>query len=181
MKILFRLACLCSLLLAASCSQKLFSDVTPGQVLFVDKALVIPPGSARVLLQAGEIIHAAEIKFYQPRCWFIAKQIRQTAQPINTGRFDITSVRESYDTVYRPDKTYLLATINLASGIFSSMGSDDGPSAVEYATEMKIRSASQPGIIQLICSHWDDPDNAQHLTRKQIQTALGSYAHIAQR
>jgi len=41
-----------------------------------------------------------------------------------------------------------------------------------------FRSNTQSNITRFICSHWEDPYDAKHLTLNQINIALGGLAKI---
>jgi len=145
-----------------------YSEVKPGARLIIHQILTIDADSASIMLQHGKVITASQLDPYLPRCWFIAQQLKPEAQAIIPGVFSIKQVRQYDELVRRPASGYLLASM------FSTLGL----TAVDYMTEFELQSAQQPGITRLICSHWEDPDDAEHLTAKQIKTALGAYASI---
>lgn len=158
-----------SLIIQSCTTVESYSDIVAGNILVVTKSLVIPAGKARVTLQYGKIASVTEVEVYHPHCWFVSRVIKNEAQIINAGEFRITKVREIYESVQRTTG-FPFAGISFASS--------SSPTADEYFTEMDIISATQSNISRLICSHWEDPSDAKHLTLKQINTALGGLANI---
>lgn len=154
--------------LAACNYPQSYSEIKPGTKLVIHQTLTINAGSARVMLQHGKIISLRQLEAYQPRCWFIAQQVKSSSQKIIPGVFSIKRVRQHDEIVQVPVSGYPLA----------SMLSSASLTAVDYATEFDLESTQQSGINRLICSHWEDPDDANHLTAKQINAALGDYASI---
>lgn len=166
MKIILMLFILSSLL---ACNvPPSYSEIKPGARLIIHQTLTINAGSARVMLQHGKIINLRQLETYQPRCWFVAQQVKSSSQKITPGVFSIKRVKQHDEIVQVPVSGYPLASM-LSSASFT---------AVDYATEFDLESAQHPGISRLICSHWEDPDDAEHLTVKQINAALGDYASI---
>ena len=157
-----------SLIIQSCTTVESYSDIVAGDILFVKKSLVIPAGNARVTLQYGKVASVTEVELYHPRCWFISRVIKNEVQIINAGEFRIVKVRETYESVQRTTG-FPFAGISFASS---------SPTADEYFTEMDITSETQSNISRLICSHWEDPSDAKHLTLKQINTALGGMANI---
>jgi len=145
-----------------------YSEIKPGARLIIHQTLTIHAGSASIMLQHGKVITASQLDPYHPRCWFISQLLKATSQKITPGVFNIIRVRQYDEVVQRPASGYLLASM------FSTLGL----TAVDYMTEFELQSAQQTGITRLICSHWEDPDDAEHLTAKQIQSALGAYTSI---
>lgn len=161
-----------SLIIQSCTTVESYSDIVAGNILVVTKSLVIPAGKARVTIQYGKVASVTAVEVYHPRCWFVSRVIKNEAQIINAGEFRITKVREVYESVQRTTG-FPFAGLSLVSS--------SSPTADEYFTEMDIVSDTQPNITRLICSHWEDPNDAKHLTLKQINTALGSLAKIVAR
>lgn len=161
-----------SLIFQSCTTVESYSEIVSGNILVIKKSLVIPAGEARVTIQYGKVASIAGIELYHPRCWFISRVIKNEAQIINVGEFRIAKVRETYNSVQRTTG-FPFAGLSLASS--------SSPTADEYFTEMDIVSNTQSNISRLICSHWEDPYDAKHLTLKQINVALGELAEIVTR
>lgn len=161
-----------SLIIQSCTTVDSYSDIVTGNILLVKKMLVIPAGKARVTIQYGKVASIAEVELYHPRCWFISRVIENEAQIIDAGEFRIVTVKEKYESVQRT------AGFPFAGLSFASSSS---PTADEYFTEMDIVSNTQSNIARLICSHWEDPYDAKHLTLNQINITLGGLAKIVER
>lgn len=144
-----------------------YSEIKPGDTLLIKKTLAIPANSARIIIQNGHIVTASQIQTYHPRCWFISRTIKSTPQVILTGQFLISHIRQTFEIVHRNSSGHILASLVTSDA-----------TAIEYFTEMSIHSDSQPNINRLICSHWEDPYDPEHLTLAEINNALGQYAVI---
>lgn len=147
-----------------------YSDIKTGHVLLVNKELSIPANKASVTIQYGKVMPVTQLELYYPRCWFISRHIKKHVQTIYPGEFKVTKVRETLDMVNRRYIGFPFASL--------SMAMESGASSVEYATEMDISSELQPDINRLICSHLEDPTDAEHLTSKQINDTLSGLAEI---
>lgn len=158
-----------SLLIQSCVVVESYSDIKSGDVLVVKESLVIPAGKASITIQYGKVTPVTVIEVYHPRCWFVSSLIKQGSQIIQPGKFRILKVRETFESVRR-SVSFPFATLSLS--MFS------GATAVEYFTEMDLASNRQQDINRLICSHWEDPYDAEHLTVKQINAALGELAKI---
>ena len=147
--------------------------IPEGSRLLLKQSLTIPPNSARVYIQYGKVVTPKEKDQYYAHCWFLSSEVVNTAQIIKPDIFIVTKTQKFEDVVQRQG-TYLLAS--LASR--SILSSDGGPTAVEYTTRLSIHSANQPNIIQFVCSYWEDPVDAKHLTVAEIQKVLGDMAEL---
>lgn len=161
-----------SLIIQSCTTVDSYSDIVTGNILIVKKSLVIPAGKARVTIQYGKIASVSEVELYHPRCWFISRVIKNEAQIIDAGEFRIAKVRETYESVQRTTG-FPFAGLSFTSSL--------SPTADEYFTEMDIVSNTQSNITRFICSHWEDPNDAKHLTLNQINIALGGLAKIVAR
>ncbi|MCK4711223.1 MAG: hypothetical protein KAU21_21610 [Gammaproteobacteria bacterium] len=153
---------------ACSVSQS-YSELKTDNLLELRQKLVIQPDSARINIQYGKVVSYSQIDNYYPHCWFISWKRKKQAQIIEADTFKITFVRQTYELVNLNTGGFRLSALSIA---------DTGLSALDYMTEMHIVSEKQPEIKRLICSHWEEPADAEHLSQKQIQKALGSIVII---
>ncbi|MDH5424324.1 MAG: hypothetical protein OEY29_04960 [Gammaproteobacteria bacterium] len=166
MKKLFILVLTISTLGCASVSS--YSDVHINDRIELNQNLGIQPNDARVSIQYGKVLSHAAIKNYYPHCWFVSWQRKDQPQIIHKDIFIITKVRQLTSVVRIKSGAYPLAALLSQAGI----------SAMEYTTEMEIYSERQAVIKKLICSHWEDPYNASHLSLQSMQKTLGDIATI---
>lgn len=148
-----------------------YYQIPPGSKLLLKQAVTIPPNDGRVYIQYGKVVSPKEKDDYHAHCWFLSWKVLDRAQPIKPDTFTITYSQQLEEVVSRqPDHLYAM------NGMLG-MDYDGGPMALVYSTEMHIHSDRQPDIRRFICSHWEDPNDAQHLTVAEMQKAMG---HIAQ-
>lgn len=144
-----------------------YEIIQPGNILTLNKELVIPANLARVYLQGGQVIPANNVDRYSPNCSLEVRTIHTSAQIILPDKFKILGVKsdEEEASVARP--------IYAARGFLSN---DDGPVSHEnWVTHFYLQSANQPDVFRLSCAHWEDPPEARHLTVAEIKSAMGNY------
>jgi len=147
--------------------------IPAGSRLLLKQTLTIPPNRARVYIQYGKVVSAKKKDQYYAHCWFLSSKVLDTAQIITPDTFIVTKTQKYEDDV-QIQGTYLLAGLHGVTGTHS----DGGPTAVEYSTTLTIHSDTQADIIQFVCSYWEDPLDAEHLTVAEIQKTLGDIATI---
>ena len=150
-----------------------YFTIPQGSHLILKQSLTIPPDTGRVYIQQGLVVSDSEKDQYYPHCWFVSWVVNEAAQQIKPDDFIITSSRKN-ESYAKTQQRFNLANASpvILSGIFF------GATAIEYSTELTIHSNRQPNIRQLICSHWEDPADANHLSLTQINTVLGDIAEI---
>lgn len=145
-----------------------YSDIHVNDRIELNQNLTIQPNDARISIQYGKVVSHEHFESYYPHCWFVSWLRKEESQQINKDIFTITKVRQ------------ITSVVKFTTGgyPFSVLSSSAGISAMEYSTEMDIHSAKQPDVKKLICSHWEDPFDASHLTLQSIQKTLGDIATI---
>jgi len=152
-----------------ACSVKdYYGDLTPGDQAIVNKALTINANDARVSIQNGKVVEYARLDHYYPHCWFISLKRNTSPQIIKPDTFRIVKIRHAYEYVMNLKGGYLLSLLSQSAGL----------TAVSYMTEIDIASERQKNITRLLCSHWEDPEDAEHLSIAQINQTLGSLVSI---
>jgi len=153
-----------------SCSVKhYYGKFNFGDLVIVNQALVIKENDARVSIQNGRTQAYSRLDHYYPHCWFISLKREATPQIIQPDTFKIVKIRHVYEYVR-----------NLKGGyMFSAFLSSAGLTAVSYTTEINLYSEKQKNITRLLCSHWEDPEDAEHLTVAQIKKTLGTLVSIS--
>lgn len=153
-----------------SCSIKdYYGELTPGDLVIVNQKLVIKENDARVSIQNGRVQAYSRLNHYYPHCWFISIKREATPQIIQPATFKIVKIRQVYEYVMNSKGGYML----------SAFLSSDGLTAVSYTTEINLYSEKQKNITRLLCSHWEDPADAEHLTLAQIKQTLEPLVSIS--
>lgn len=164
------LAALLLLISLTACERHIIADensalysVPAGSLLILPQAIEIPPGSARVFIQQGQIIPSRQINQYQPYCEFEINTLKDDVQIIQPDQFHIYKVTNDIRYVSRQT-------------LFASLSSNtfDSGDIVGFTDEFFLRSASQPDVRKLSCLHWDDAHKRMYLSIKQIRQALGN-------
>jgi hypothetical protein len=147
--------------------------IPAGSKVVLKQELTILPNAARVYIQYGRVVSPIEKNNYYAHCSFLSWQVLGSEQLIKPDTFIVIETRHLEDIV-QLDTGRQLASNVLAYGVFG----DSAPQALVYSTELTIHSDTQPDIRRFICSYWENPGDAQHITVAQIQQALGNIAEI---
>jgi hypothetical protein len=151
-----------------------YYTIPAGSQLRIKQNLTIPANSATVYLQNGAPVARNKLDQYYPHCWFESWQRLKNSQTIKPDTFTINAVKIREEVVMGQSK-FLLASTALSGSIGVGGGS---ATAVEYITELTIKSDTQPDIRKLFCNHWEDPVDGRHLTVPEMNKALGGYAEL---
>ncbi|MDH5484522.1 MAG: hypothetical protein OEY43_04725 [Gammaproteobacteria bacterium] len=159
---------LCLLLLTA-CERHIIADersalypVPVGSLLILLQAIEIPPGTARVFIQQGQVLPLKQVNQYKPHCEFEINSLDTSIQTIHPDRFTIYKVATDIRYVSR-------------QALFASLSTrlfNDGD-IVGFANDYYLRSASQPDVRKLSCLHWDDSYKRIYLSIEQVRQVLG--------
>lgn len=148
--------------------------IPAGSKVILKQELTIQPNAARVYIQYGHVVTPKEKDNFHAHCSFLSWKVLNVAQHIKPDTFIITKTEKYEDVVQNTASTKQIASIRLAFGMFTS----GAPMALIYKTKLTLHSETQPDIRRLICEHWENPDDAYHLTVAQMQQALGDIAEI---
>jgi hypothetical protein len=139
--------------------------------LILHQPLGIPANQVSLWYQDGRQIQKKLLDHYHPHCKFETYAMKSSTKTIEADSFIIYKVVRWDDYASQPIK---LAQAQVGIGIgFGIHGSADGPSFVNVATEMFLKSDRQPDVYRLVCSQWEDPADADHVTINQIRRTLG--------
>lgn len=163
------------LVLIGACQAPTFSADSPltavpvQSTLILHHPLTLPPRTVSLWFQNGKQQQEASLDRYYPHCKFETRRMQDGPKTVEPDTFLIHKVVRWDD--------YAMQSVQLAANRFISGiavdGSDGGPSHVNTATEMFLRSSSQPDVYRLICSQWEDAAEANHVTINQIRRVLG--------
>ena len=141
-----------------------------GWAVQLNRALQIPADAATVRLQYGRIVPRNSVQEYDPFCVVELNTVRDEAQTLQPGRFEVWRVTRSIDTVAAAASPFLKAGM---------MGHDPAPSLLYYKTRFQLRDPAQPNLLDMTCL-WDQmaPGNRplmRHLTLDEIRSAVGDW------
>ncbi len=140
-----------------------------GVRLILNQPLEIPPDSATVRLQYGQVVARNGVQEQDPYCIFELSTVADGSQRVKSDEFRVTRVQRSTSTIVRVD--------SLPIGLVKvSMGNDSsGPTNYYYKTEFLLHSDSQPNVLAMTCqSNQNYTLIKRHLTVTEIRQALGT-------
>ena len=151
-----------------------YQVIKPGQVLQLNENLTIPPDKAAVFIQSGNIVASSNIiDQWSPNCRVVVQGLEENERTIQPD--DFTVIRVNYERTYALTEPVMYASrfdgVNMSS-------SGALPIAEEYIIYLFLKSDKQPFVKQLICKHWENPHDGNHLTVKQIRQALGTIIEL---
>jgi len=164
-KIILLLSCLalaaCQYVPPRDISSPFFSPPA-GSTLRLTRQLTIPANDAGVMIQYGQPQYSSwKLDQYYPHCDFELRTRAPRQQVVEPDTFTVTrTVRE-------------IENVLLAPAIVASSDSANGPPHENYMTVLYLHSDRQPDVLRMTCQYWEDPNDGQHLTIKQIREALG--------
>ncbi len=139
--------------------------------LILHQSLTIPANKLSLWFQDGKQIPEKLLDRYYPHCKFETFTMKTRAKTIETDTFVIYKVVRWDD--YAMQSIQLARTqFGIGIGIHGTL--DGGPSFVNVATEMFLKSDKQPDVYRLVCSQWEDPVDWNHVTINQIRNTLGN-------
>lgn len=147
--------------------------IPAGSKLVLKQELIIPPNAGRIYIQYGKVVTPKVKDDWHAHCWFLSWDVRDRAQLIKPDSFNITHSQQLEEVAMHQTSRQFAA-----NGIGIGMTDGGGPMALVYSTEMSIHSDRQPAIRRFVCSHWEDPRGARHLTVAEMQQTLGQIAEI---
>ncbi|MGA7179819.1 MAG: hypothetical protein WBX11_09585 [Thiobacillaceae bacterium] len=141
-----------------------------GVRLILNQPLEIPPDSATVRLQYGQVVARNGVQEQDPYCIFEVSTVAEGPQRVQTGEFSVTQVRRSNSTIARDESVPNGGLMRV------SMGSDSaGPTNYYYKTEFFLHSDAQPNVLLMTCqSNQNYTPIKRYLTVAEIRQALGN-------
>lgn len=143
--------------------------VPPGSILILTKEIRIPDNKYGVYIQNGEIQSYSKVDQYYPHCQLVVRKSAGDFRLVKPGKFTVTRIHYE-EMVSAPIPRIRLASISGPLG--------GGAGFEPYRTILHLESRTQPHVFSLECTHWELITEAEHLTRKQIEKALGSIFRI---
>jgi hypothetical protein len=182
-------------LLISSCNVSLvykpetIKELLPvGTKLRLTQTLIIPAERAMIYIANGKVVPLKNfntVDVYEPYCMFYLHNGSNQPRQIEPDQFDVIRVVE-WEGYHGNTSQIKLASIDDSnirlSGLFNGIASSDidaGPSIIMYATILRLHSAKQPEVKELVCGHWDHQGTVEPLTLQEMKVALGDLVVIA--
>lgn len=148
-----------------------YIDLEGGRVV-LHEPLRVSAGEARVFLQAGKVVGAANA--YAPQCAFEIDRVDHQGVDIQPDTFRITGVEYVMEEIVRAESPLRVASLTLA-------GIDDGGGASQYfeGYHFWLASPRQPNVLRMTClGVFADPGDLYAPTLQEIRATLGDIATI---
>jgi hypothetical protein len=147
-----------------------YFELEPGSVLELHRDLEIPPGSARLFFQHGEIVPRGGMNQYEPSCDIEVRKLSQEIQVIKKGVFSIEREQFGREAVAESDGVKLAFNGGLWRG--------GGYSVFRYR-RLWLQSEEQPQVMRMTCrGTWEEIVRATPPTLPEIRIALGEIFSI---
>ncbi len=166
-----------TLLLLAACHAVVQDETSPfftpppGSVVVLHQDLEVPPGTASVYIQRGRITSRAAYNRYYPHCRFEVRDVSEQPQRIRAGQFRIE--KATRETDYFAQNGFMQYA-RLGVGRDS-----DGTSLEMEVVKMRLRSATQPEVLRLVCGGvMDFPFNVKPPSIQEIRGTLGGLVSL---
>lgn len=139
-----------------------FFSPPAGSQLRLTRPLTIPANDAGVFIQYGKPQYSVwQPDRYYPNCDFELYSRASHERVVEPDTFTVTRTVRGIDNVM------------LAPAVVASSDTGNGAPHENYMTVLYLHSDRQPDVFRMTCQHWEDPNEGDHLTVKQIRQALG--------
>lgn len=154
-----------------------------GSTLTLNQPLTIPADRRSIYIFRGKVVTYKNVDIYYPHCRFKLKTVSNQARTVNPDNFTVTKINDWED--YQAQGPLRFADAGIYTGTGADVGSGrvvvgagsggGGPSIINYATIISLKSDSQPDVQEIVCSHWGDRGEFYFnaLTIKETRDALG--------
>jgi hypothetical protein len=136
-------------------------------ILHLRAPLEIPPGAATARLQYGRVVASNAVQEHDPFCVFELDTVSPQAQTVSPGRFRITAIGHSVETI---------AGMPAPRPVLLSFDDDGSPSHLYFKTIFRLRDDALPVRALTCMSNQMAPGIApfmRHLSLEEIRGALG--------
>jgi hypothetical protein len=123
-----------------------FYKIPPDSEIILNKDLNIPAGQAHINLQGG--VETSGVGQYHVSCTFNTRNLGPST--IKAGTFRIRETSSMQEWVSRPD-------------------------IMRFYREFRLESATQPDVMNFVCSDWDDPLTGRPVSVPEMEKAVGDY------
>lgn len=136
-----------------------------GSTLSVHTPLSIPPGTATIHIQAGEVRAYRDINRYYPHCSLEVKTLVQDSDQVVQP--DVFTIQRSYfDELIGAARSPFMQARRISDV-------DGGPTYIEMQRVMFLHSDRQPEVLRMICRHWAVGPMYDQMTIAEMRQTLG--------
>jgi hypothetical protein len=141
----------------------LYFEVPVQSKFTLHQALTILPYRRNIYFQDGRAMPFYEVNEFIDYCALTLHAQRQVSQIVKADTFVVTKVYGEY--------LYQLADATLV--VAQVVGGDDGEPWFVLATQMGLRSETQPDVVRMTCAGWGLPQELSNVTVAGIRKSLG--------
>lgn len=149
----------------------------------VRQTIAIPPGTAHVTLQDGQIVAIDRLRRYEPFCELEVNDVLETEQQVRPGRFTATHIirRQEIGAEHPPAllaaNTVTASKSDIANAAWILAALDD--SLRLNLVHLRLQSAAQPNVRELRCAGgWAFTSTVAYPTLAEMNRALGALVSI---
>ncbi len=154
-----------------------------GTTVVVRQTIAIPPGTAHVTLQDGQVVTIDRLRRYEPFCELEVDDVLESEQQVRQGRFAATQIIRQQELGAKRSPTLLAASTVTASESDTAnatwtLASWDNPLRLNQV-HLRLQSAAQPQVRELRCAGgWAFTSTVAYPTLAEMNRALGALIGI---
>jgi hypothetical protein len=154
-----------------------------GTTVVVRQSITIPPGTAHVTLQDGQVVTIDRLRRYEPFCELEVNDVLEREQQVGPGRFVATHIIRQQELGAKHPPALLAASTITASETDTAnaawtLASWDNPLRLNQV-HLRLHSAAQPHVRELRCAGgWAFTSNVAYPTLAEMNRALGALVSI---
>jgi hypothetical protein len=147
----------------------------------VRQTIAIPPGTAHVTLQDGQIVAIDRLRRYEPFCEIEVNDVLESEQQVRPGRFAATHIIRQQELGSERQPALLAANTvsesDTANATWILAALDD--SLRLNQVHLRLQSAGQPNVRELRCAGgWAFISTVAYPTLAEMNRALGALISI---
>ncbi|MCC7309640.1 MAG: hypothetical protein IT510_00125 [Sulfuritalea sp.] len=154
-----------------------------GTTVVVRQSITIPPGTAHVTLQDGQVVAIDRLRRYEPFCELEVNDVLDSEQQVRPGRFAATQIIRQQELGAKHPPALLAASTVTASESDTAnatwtLASWDNPLRLNQV-HFQLQSGAQPNVRELRCAGgWAFTSNIAYPTLAEMNRALGALVSI---
>ncbi len=154
-----------------------------GTTVVVRQSITIPPGTAHVTLQDGQVVAIDRLRRYEPFCELEVNDVLDSEQQVRPGRFAATQIIRQQELGAKHPPALLAASTVTASESDTAnatwtLASWNNPLRLNQV-HFQLQSGAQPNVRELRCAGgWAFTSNIAYPTLAEMNRALGALVSI---
>jgi hypothetical protein len=140
-----------------------YFEVSVQSKFVLHQTLTIPPYRRHIYFQHGKAMPFHKVNEFIDYCALTLHAQRQVPQTVKPDTFVVTKVYREY--------LFQLASATMA--VTQVMDIDGGETWQVLATQMELRSETQPDVVRMTCAGWGLPQELSNVTVAGIRKSLG--------